>query len=292
MTCKRFVLWSAVLVLTGFCFVSNGSALQFNQDVTPAHIATSPLSQDESGQPAGNGGFTVHRQAGVELGLRARLLEGDSSTAQAAMIAPGVYRFEPGSPAGEPLDSRKPVWVFDWSVNVDYAGDLDRNLNGLSYRIYLDGDPGIGTDFLDFDPLGASPVQVPFDIRCLIAFGNNQTGEGEGIAAGGLECPTSQIVQLRNNNNVMQNSCNYDCPRFETGALEDFDPNQRGIYTIVLEASSGGEVVARSEIMVLVGAACLIWIFPAPDRWWPANRATSKPVCAISPRPPRMSWSR
>jgi hypothetical protein len=231
--------------------------LEYDQLVTPAHIATSALSKDAMGHPAGNGGFTVHRNEGVELGLRARLLDGDAASVQSTMIAPGVYRFDPGAAPGEPLDSRKPRWVYDWSFNVDADDELGRNLNSLSYRIYLDGDPGIGTDFLDFDPLGASPVQVPFDIRCQIAFGNNQTGEGEGESAGGLDCPTSQIVQLRNNNNVMQNSCSFDCPRFETDALENFDPNQKGIYTIVLEASSGGVVVARTEILVLVGSGLL-----------------------------------
>jgi len=201
------------------------AVVQYEQDITPDIIFGSGNT---------NGSFTTDRQNGVEIGLRAKIpfvgtLNSNSN---------GTYSY----PAGT-------VWNFDWTVNTNFDGSTVLNVSDLTYELGMDGDPGLGTDFLIFDPITPNlpPLNAPFFDH---AIGDNSTGNGAGAEA----TDNASYVTLLGNNNVAQNSWRYAF--FPLGALASYDPAVDGTYAVYLLArDSSGQVVARADIQILIGNA-------------------------------------
>lgn len=235
------MLYRVVSLSAGLLSLAISGAAQaaplFDQNVTNAVIF---------GSGNANGGFTVIREQGVELGLRAKLRfdENDSPQNTFNSNGDGTYSFSAGTPTNgfsfAPAAST-PVWSFEWSVNSDYLGTSGNSLNDLAYTISIDFDPSAATNFFAFDPL-----DQPFADHSI---GTNATGNGEGTEAG----DAAEYQSLIANNNLAQNSWNLvffdDVPQFSL-----FDPNVPGIYTIQLSARVNDQLLEAASIDVIVTA--------------------------------------
>lgn len=209
------------------------AALAYDQNVTPDVIF---------GDGNANGAFTVgtgiaDTSATVEIGLRAKLRFDENGQPQNIFNSngDGTYTFEAGVAPGQTSDT--PVWNFEWSVNT--ASDLPANingattLNGLTYVMGIDLDPGAGTQFVLFDPVNQELADH--------AIGDNGTGNGGGVVA----ADAAEYAVLLNENNVAQNS-------WRLNWFGAFDPTATGTYDIYLSASDSGGEVTRSDIQVVV----------------------------------------
>jgi hypothetical protein len=221
------------------------AVLVYNTNVTPDVIM---------GTGNANGGFTVDQANGVELGLRGKLRFDGTNQPQNVFnftgvsgAGHGVYTFAAGGvnvlngPVPSWANSTTPIWNFEWSVNADYLGTANRQLNDLTYGI-----------FIDFNPAAADVPNVSFDPINLSyadhSIGTNATGNGAG-----LEAPSNDAIAYANliaNNNVAQQSWNmefFDIPQ----SAFPFDPTTLGTYTIRLDAYSGISLLASTSIDVV-----------------------------------------
>ncbi len=199
-------------------------SLLFDQNVTPDIIFGSGNS---------NGSFTVYKNNGIELGLRAKI----PFTGTLHSNGDGSYSYS--------LAEANPQWNFDWTVNTDYDGSTSKVISDFTYLIGIDFDPGIGTDFFTFDPITPTTA-VPFYDHSL---GNNGTANGAGVEA--TDAATYQ--NLIDNNNVLQQSWRHQF--FTTASGKSFDPTIDGTYDIFLSAFDGsGQQVARTQIQTIIGA--------------------------------------
>jgi len=212
-------------------------ALSFDQNITPDVIY---------GSGNANGGWTVDRQNGVELGLRAKLRFDTANQPQNVFNSngDGTYDYVAGQPpAGgfsfAPNSPSTAIWNFDWSVNTNFDGSTSLNLDDLTYVLSIDFDPGVvATNFLSFDPINiASPNFGDH------AIGTNATGNGGGTVA----ADRPAYLVLLANNNVAQNSWNME---FFDGGSFPFDGNDVGTYDFVLTAFSGSYQIASTSIQV------------------------------------------
>ncbi|MFT4541792.1 MAG: hypothetical protein ACI841_002368 [Planctomycetota bacterium] len=214
-----------------------GRSLECDQNVTSNAIF---------GSGNDNGAFTTDRNAGVELGLRAK------QRFPAANIfnsnGDGTYTFNPGAGgSGSPT----PLWAFEWSANTDYDSSTGDDLDDLTYELGMDFDAGPGTNFLIFDPISIGSV-IPFTPPTAPApfwdhsIGDNSTAQGAGVEAG--DAPT--YAGLVAANNLAQNSWRMDF--FDEFPFDVFDPEVEGSYEFYLSAYKGGLEVARTSITVLV----------------------------------------
>lgn len=182
-----------------------------------------------------NGGFTVNTSGGVEIGLRGRerydLILNQPSNVTGSNNN-GTYSLNAGEPPGFPASNRA-RWNFDWSINTGTA-----NVGAYTYRLGMDFDASFGTNFQTFDL-----ITLPFADH---SFGNNGTAQSAGVEA----LDATGYASLKANNNLVQNSWNYD---FFDGGSFPFDPNANGNYQIFLEAIGANGVVSRSDIEVIVG---------------------------------------
>lgn len=218
--------------VAGLTFYGTALAdIEFDQDVTPDVIF---------GTGNANGAFTTDRNDGVEIGLRGKLRHNASGAPEDTFNSngDGTYSFQPGVAPFQPFPTGE--WSFEWSVNTDYDDSSGDKLNDLTYELGLDGDPGIGTNFLSFDPITAG-VAAPFWDH---AIGDNITANGGGDGA----VDVSTYEALLSANNVAQNS--WKAHWF----FPSFNPTYVGIYDIYLLAkNSKGKVVASSEVRILAG---------------------------------------
>lgn len=235
----------AVLAMGGALAFSQGAqaTLLYDQNVTPNVIF---------GSGNGNGSFTVDRENGVELGLRAKLRFNASGVSDGTYHSngDGTYSFDAGAAlpgAASWVTPQTPVWSFEWSVNIDYlaapgASHGIFSQSGLTFALGLDGDPGSGTSYFAFDP-----INVPVADH---SFGDNSTGNGGGVEAGN----STEYSSYLNTYNVAQNSWNYQFFLSSSPFLSGFDPNADGTYNIYLTAFNGaGAQVASTNIDILVG---------------------------------------
>ncbi|MFC3193733.1 cadherin-like domain-containing protein [Marinicella sediminis] len=185
--------------------------------------------------------FAISRNDSVEVGLRAKIpfigttnSNGDGTYSYS--LAETDHDNDPGT------DNR---WNFDWTVNTDYNGQSNQNITAYTYELGMDSDPGPGTDFVTFDPITPS-AQAPFFDH---AIGDNNTGNG-----GGTVGDAGTYPGLIANNNVAQNSWRY---AFFNGIppLDQYDPDVPGNYVVYLAVKDGEEVLARTDIQVLIGGA-------------------------------------
>ncbi len=232
----RFTCCAAMLLTTLFAGMANGD-LQFDEDITPDVIF---------GSGNANGSWTVDREDGVELGLRAKLRFDAANSPQNIFNSQGNgnYVFQAGQPVGGGFGfaSGSPstaVWNFEWSINTDQDGTSDYDfLTDLTYELAIDFDPTAGTNFLAFDP-----INIPSPDFADHAIGNNATGNGGGTKA--TDRPS--YLGLIGSNNVAQNSWNME---FFDSVSFPFDANVTGVYTIRLTAFDGATQVAQSQITV------------------------------------------
>jgi MYXO-CTERM domain-containing protein len=251
---KKTFLWCLSVAICLMGFAGNAFAavsIAHNQNATNAVIFG-------TGGNA-NGGFTTARNPvtgielgpGIELGLRAKVrynLASDSPENTFNSNGDGTFNHEKGAPASN-LDRAR--WNFEWSINTDYNNTSGSNLSDLTYRLGLDYDPGIGTDFFVFDP-----INVPFADH---GIGNNSTADDSGTFATNL----ADYQFLIDNNNLAQNSWNLAF--FDTTPLPpySFNPNVDGTYDFFLEAYERdgmgmGALLARTDIQVIVGAGAVV----------------------------------
>lgn len=225
---KRFKLAGTIPALALAVSAGAASAAPL-YDVTDADVTPDVIF----GSGNTNGGFSISRSAGIEIGLRGKLRfdenndpqntfnsNGDGSYTFAAGAAPGGFGFQPNSPT-------TPVWNFEWSVNTDYDGSTNKNLDDFLYFMSLDVDPSSGFSFQggSFDPINTTFADH--------AIGDNSTGNG----AGAVATDSTEYANLIANNNVAQNSWSYEF--FNTDSNDPtggFDPNVPGEYRILLAA--------------------------------------------------------
>lgn len=228
----------ALAALAGLAFPTAQATLYYDADVTPEVIF---------GSGNDNGYWTVNRDNGVELGLRAKLRFDSNNLPQNTFNSGGngKYYFSPGTPpmgfGFDPYSPTTPVWNFEWSVNSDYVGgSTTPYLGQYRYELGIDFDPTAGTNFLFFDPINVTYADH--------AFGDNSTGNGGGVVA----VDAAEYSAFLFSKNVVQNSWNMEF--FNDDPWDIFDPNQAGEYTFYLKAwdSSGGDLVGMTEVDVVV----------------------------------------
>jgi len=225
----------AVLAIGSAGAFAGGSPpnIEFDQNVTPNVIF---------GTGNANGGFTTDRRNGIEIGIRAKIPFVGTLNSN----GDGTYSYtlaETGEePAAATLKPRR--WNFDWSVNTDFDGSSGLFIDDLTYELGMDADPGPGTDFLKFDPI--IPTVTVFDHD----FGDNSTLPD----AGDVAVSQADYVLKTATKNVVQQSWRYSF--FPYPPLNLYDPDIPGTYAVYLLArNSDGEVVARTDIQVLIGGA-------------------------------------
>lgn len=221
-------------LVTGLALFSATSAhalTEFDQNVTGDVIF---------GSGNANGGFTTHRQNGVELGLRAKL-RFDASNNPANIFnsnGDGTYTFDAGLPptgfAFAPGSTSTAKWNFEWSINSNYDGSVSgRNLDDLTYIFSIDFDPTPGTNVLAADPINlTAPLFADY------AIGTNATSNGAGISAANR----TQYESLIANNNLAQASVNME---FIDNMYFPFNGNAQGTYTFTLTAFDGARIPAN-----------------------------------------------
>ena len=237
---------SLTMALLAAASISTQAApLLFDQNVTNNFIAGTGGTT--------NGGFTVDRANNVEIGLRARErhdLATNLPTNVTGSNGNGNYTQNAGEPPGfGGAGQNRARWNFDWSINTNQDGinNNARSISAFTYLIGLDSDPGLGTSFTTFDPIAVACADH--------SFGNNGTGQSLGAEANCASAGGAGVYSgLVTSSNLVQQSSNYDF--FDT--LFTFDPTVDGTYTIFLQASNDGRVVARSQINVLVGPSAQV----------------------------------
>jgi len=194
--------------------------------------------------------FSVERNAGVEVGLRARLRPGVGS---ASSSNNGTWIFQVGE------DPSKPGWAtwnLDWSVNVNFDGSnsIDTDLDDFTYVIWGEE---VGGGNGSFDPI-VLPTNPVDKLRLACAgnsFGDNSTAPGGGVevncAPGNLDNAVNDYQNLLDTSIVVQNSWNLGMVNsLIPGA---FDPNKAATYNFELAALDGnGNQVARTGVTVQV----------------------------------------
>ena len=179
-----------------------------------------------------NGWFTTDRQDGIEIGIRAKI----PFVGFVNSNGDGTYSY---SLAETALDGLPRHWNFDWTINTDYDDSTGLNIADLTYELGLDGDPGLGTNFLTFDPIHSNdPIG---GTNCADhAIGDNSTINGGGDFVPIADCrsgtpavkaaATTDYAALIGANNVAQQSWRYSF--FPAGPLAAYNPDIPGTYAV------------------------------------------------------------
>ncbi len=223
-------LLAAILV---FAIATSAMAtISYDQNVTNNVIM---------GTGIGNGAFTVDRANGVELGLRAKLRHDASGNPQPIYNSDGIgnYYFDPGVAPTQSWPTAE--WSYEWSINTNYEGIANGYvLSDLTYSLSMTSTTGAYLTARDIIWNGGDH-----------AFGDNSTAQSAGVKATSAD----NYLELISSKNIAQNSWK---PQWE-GAV-GFDPLDEGIYTYVLSAYDGGNLIALTSIDVIVGNPAV----PAP----------------------------
>ena len=239
----------ALLGLSVLYPASASSAPIYDENVTPDVIF---------GSGNANGSFTVDRARGIEVGLRAKLRHNALGQPENTFNSngDGTYSFNAGVAPTQSFPTAE--WSFEWSINTDYNGLTEFDLEDLVYELALDYDASAGTSFLTFDPINdVNPGcgSVAWDH----ALGDNSTGNGGGTTPGS-GCNAAGYAAGLAANNVAQNSWK---PHWFIAGF-GFDPTVDGTYDFYLAASLNDIEVARTAIQVIVGRGGAAAAVPAP----------------------------
>lgn len=234
-----------------------------------APALSAPLAHDQDvfpgvifGSGNANGGFTVDRANNIELGLRAKVRFDEADDLPKNIFnsnGDGTFSHAAGAPASNPTRAR---WNFEFSINSYLDGTGQQSPTPLSdyvYRIRIDFDPGLGTNFFDFDPINGFCFDHALGMNSTTAANNSQINCGAATAGADWAAAIGTY-------NVAQNSWNLDF--FNELAGVGFDPTLNGIYDFTLSAftrpdstqTAGMMELASTSIRVLVGDATI----PAP----------------------------
>jgi len=229
---KIFALLSAAL------FAGQAQAtLLYDQNVTPTIIF---------GGGNTNGGFTVDRQNGVELGLRAKIPFVGTLNSNGN----GTYSYSFAEQNTAIPHTGTPAWNFEWTVNTNYDGTTGfGSLDSLTYELGMDFDPSTATNFLTFDPITPTSIVPDHSI------GTNSTANGSGTETN----DATTYAALLADNNVLQQSWRYAF--FASPPFFTYNPNVAGTYDVYLKAFNESGQVASTRIQVLVPEPATLALF-------------------------------
>jgi len=212
-----FATFAATLI------AGQASALLYDQNVTNEIIF---------GDDVFNGAFTVDRQSGVELGLRAKLRHNAIGNAENTFNSngAGAYFFQPI--VGPTQSSPTAEWSFEWSINSNYDGSSVFDLNDLTYELGMTSTSGASIAIFD-------PINLTYADH---AIGTNATP----AELGDVAADDAGYALLIAGNNLAQNS--WKPHWFATG----FDPTEVATYTFTLSAYSGSTQLASTSADVVV----------------------------------------
>lgn len=186
-----------------------------------------------------DGSWTGATGGGIEVALRGKLRYDLAGQPQNTFNYDGdhTYTFDPAQ--GNPPPGMA-IFNFEFSVNSDVSGTLNRNVNDIDWVFTMDIDPSPGV----LNPLLVSdPINLPPGFFADHAFGDNSTLNGDGAVA----VDESNYNTLRISNNVAQNSSNLG---FGFPAIAQLP----GIYTFTLSGSDSTGLLASTSIDVIVGS--------------------------------------
>ncbi len=216
--------------------IASQAVIEYDQDVTPDIIFGSGNS---------NGAFTTDRNNGLEVGLRAKIPFVGTTNSN----GDSTYSFTLLETDHDNNVATPNRWNFEFTVNTDFDDSTSINLDQYTYELGMDSDPSLGVNYLVFDPItpNVAPLFAPFFDHSI---GDNSTANGAGTEAG--DGPT--YTTLLAGNNVLQQSWRYSF--FPIAPLDTYDPSIPGTYAVYfLIRDAGDQVVARSDIQVLIGGA-------------------------------------
>lgn len=233
----------AALVAVALGVASNATAVvTFDDDLTHGVIF---------GSGNANGNFTIDRNQGVELGLRAKIPYSGVTNSN----GDGSYSYTTAD-----IDTGgRASWNFDWSINTNESGASGFVLSDLTYLLEFDYDPSAGVDYHGFGTalgLSGDPVTptatIPFFDHAL---GNNATVQGPGNP--NVAADATAYAAAMGTDNVAQNS--WRGQWMQTIPAASFDPYGPGTYNIRLSAFDGsGATVASTEIEVHINGGAPI----------------------------------
>lgn len=246
---RKVNLVAAAAVLLLFFVSTCNAQLLFDQSITPIFGSGNTDVGWTTNDPSDNAG-------GMQLGLRAKVRFNDMNQPENVFNSngDGTYNHEAGVPMPgfgfQPNDPATARWNFEFSINTG-AGNV---LDDFTYRIDIDFDPGVGTNFLSFDLINDLPTSPPSPIDYYDhAIGTAATGNGGGTVA----TDQANYLALIAGNQVAQNSWNMQF--FDNAPTFPFDGAVDGQYTFVLTAFSGGmTTVTSTSIDVIVGDGAMI----------------------------------
>lgn len=240
----RSAIAAAVLTASQASFAS----LIFNADVTPGVIF---------GSGNDNGGFTVDRSNGVELGLRGKLRHDASGKPQNIFNSNGngTYSFNPGVAPTQTLPTAE--WSFEWAVNTNFDNSTSFTLDDLRYELGLDTDPSQGVVYGSlfaplpnpFDPINVVAADHALGDNTTVQCNSTKTNTGcRSTDTGNSSLPANYVSDI-GRLNVAQNSWK------PSWFIDGFDPTIDATYDIYLAAfDDAGNQVARTGIQIIVGA--------------------------------------
>ncbi len=191
-----------------------------------------------------NGDFTVDQNNGVELGLRAKIPFVGTINSN----TDGTYNYSFADQNAAIPHIGSPGWNFDWTVNTNHTGSSSTpNLDDLTYLLEIDFDPGLGINFLAFDPITPSAGPVPDH-----SIGTNATAKGAGTEA----TDAADYLDLLANNNIAQQSWRHAF--FPFHPTLNYDPTVDGTYDIALTAFNSSGQVARTSIQAIIGTGGVV----------------------------------
>ena len=186
-----------------------------------------------------DGSWTGASGGGIEVALRGKLRYDAAGNPQNDFNYDGdhTYLFDSALSANP---ANRSLFNFEFSVNSDTGGNINRNVNDIVWNLTVDNDPTAGI----FNIFSGDPIDVAFADH---AFGDNSTENGAGTEA----TDNASYAALRTSDNVAQNSLNL-------GFGFSGDPDAAGIYTFSLTGSDSTGILATTSIDIVVSAPSVV----------------------------------
>ena len=239
---KSLAIKLSALAIAAASSLGASATVLFDQNVFPGVIY---------GNGNSNGAFTVERNGGVEVGLRAKLRH-DSVTGQPANIfnsnGNGTYSFAAGAWTGSGGSAQTAYWSLDFSINTNTSGTSGLVLNDLTYKFGFDTNASQATSFLIADLINVAAADH--------AMGDNNTVQcnstNSNLGCYGIRNKSIDAADYVNRIDTLNVAQNSQKAHWLLGA--GFDPTVNGTYDFYLAAvNEAGAEVARTNIQVIVG---------------------------------------